>query len=62
MRLAVELVLLAILYGLFHVGIQLVARRVRTAILNFSRRMQAVHPGVTFHQSPPLENPWANSR
>jgi len=62
MKLAVELVLLAILYGLFHVGIQLVARRVRTAILKFSRRMQATDPDVIFHQSPPLENPWANSR
>lgn len=62
MKLVVELVLLAILYGLFHVGIQLVARRVRTAILKFSRRMQTVDQAVSFPQSPPLEDPWANSR
>jgi hypothetical protein len=62
MKLVVELVLLAILYGLFHIGIQLAARRVRTAILKFSRRMQTVDQSVSFHQSPRLENPWANSR
>jgi hypothetical protein len=62
MKLVVELVLLAILYGLFHVGIQLVASRVRTAIRTFARRMQTVDQAVSFHQSPPLENPWANFR
>jgi hypothetical protein len=61
MKLVVELVLLAILYGLFHVGVQLVARRVRTAIRTFARRTQTVHRGVSFPQSPRLENPWSNS-
>lgn len=61
MKLVVEMVLLAILYGLFHIGVQRVAHRVRTAILKFSRRMQTVDQAVSFRQSPPLENPWGNS-